>query len=324
MKPLPDRALLFITAAALGVCGSAGAQVYPDKPIRIVVPYPPGGTTDFVARLLQNTLSGFLGQSLIIDNRGGATGAIGAEYVARSKPDGYTIVYTPGTDMVLRQYIMKSNPVDVIKDFTPIIAAVQTSSVIAAHNSVPFASAKEFVDYARRNPGKLTYATPGVGSNFHLAGELLKIHGVVLQHVPYKGGGPSLSAVLAGETSLALNDFTTMLPAIRDGRVKGIALIDSKRNPGLPDVPAMNEILPGYEMPESWFAFFGPAGLPGPIVARLNSDISKAVNSPEVRPKLDERNITIITGTPENVTALSRNAIDIYGKVVKAAGLQPE
>ena len=306
------------------VSSSVLAQTYPEKPVRLIVPYPPGGTTDVSARILGNRLGVLLGQSLVIENRGGATGAIGAEAVARSKPDGYTLAYTPGTDMVLRHFLMKNNPVDVMKDFTPITIAVQSSSIIIANPGAGISSAQQLIDFAKKNPGKLTYSTPGPGSNFHLAGELLKMHGIVLTHVPYKGGGPAVQAALSGETNLSLADFTGIVPLVKDGRVKAIALIDPKRNPALPDVPAMGEILPGYSMPETWFAFFGPAGLPQPIVSRLNADIVRTVNAPDVRPRLEERNLTIVGSSPEEVTRVIRSSFDIYGKVIKAAGIQPE
>lgn len=313
-----------LAAALVVACGAVRAQGYPEKPIRIIVPYPPGGTSDFVVRLSQNRLQAQLGQPVLIENRAGATGGIGAEAVARSAPDGYTLMYTPGTDMTLRQFIMKANPVDAIKDFSPISASVLTSSIIVAHPSMPFTNVREFIDYTRKNPGKLNYGSPGLGSNFHLAGEFLKMHGLELTHVPYKGGGPALAAVIAGETNLALNDFTTMLPMVKEGRARALALIDPKRNPALPDVPAMSEILPGYSMPESWFAFFGPAGMQQPVVMRLNAEIARAFASPEVKLRLDERAIIVITGRPEEVTGYLRAGLETYGKIVKAAGIKPE
>jgi tripartite-type tricarboxylate transporter receptor subunit TctC len=316
--------IVAILVLVFACAAPAAAQGFPDKPVRVIVPYPPGGTSDFVARLLQNRLGAVLGQPVVVDNRGGATGAIGAEAVARSAPDGYTLCYTPGTDMVLRHFLMKNNPVDVNKDFTPIIVAVQSSSIIVANPSTPINSAKELIEFAKRNPGKLTYGTPGVGSNFHLAGELLKIHGVELTHVPYKGGGPALQAVLAGETMVSLMDFTTMLPHVKAGKLKGIALIDPKRHPALPDLPAMGEILPGYFMPESWFAFFGPAGMQPAVVARLNADVTRALNAPDVKPLLEERSLIIVAGPPSEVTRQIKNGFDVYGKVIKAAGIQPE
>ncbi len=315
---------LMLAAVLAGASLAAFAQGYPEKPIRVVVPYPPGGTSDFVVRLVQNRLQTQLGQPVLIENRAGATGAIGAEAVARAAPDGYTLMYTPGTDMTLRQFIMKANPVDAIKDFSPISASVLSSSIIVAHPSMPFGNAREFIEYARKNPGKLNYGSPGLGSNFHLAGEYLKMHGLVLTHVPYKGGGPALAAVIAGETNLAFNDFTTMLPMVREGRARAIALIDPKRNPALPDVPAMSEILPGYSMPESWFAFFGPAGMALPVVMRLNAEIARAFVAPDVKPRIDERALIIITGKPEEVTGYLRTGLDVYGKIVKAAGIKPE
>ena len=324
MKPDRNSIQLLLAAALSSASIAVFAQGYPEKPIRLVLPYPPGGTTDFVARLVQNRLQTQLGQPLLLENRAGATGAIGAEAVARAAPDGYTIMYTPGTDMTLRQFIMKANPVDAIRDFSPISAAVLSSSIIVAHPSMPFSNAREFIDYARKNPGKLNYGSPGLGSNFHLAGEFLKMHGLVLTHVPYKGGGPALAAVIAGETNIALNDFTTMLPMVREGRARAIALIDPKRNPALPEVPSMSELLPGYSMPESWFAFFGPAGMPQPVVMRLNAEIARAFAAPDVKPRLDERALIVITGKPEEITGYLRAGLEVYGKIVKAAGIKPE
>lgn len=315
---------LALAAALTGASFTALSQGFPDKPIRVIVPYPPGGTTDFVVRLVQNRLQTQLGQPLLIENRAGATGAIGAEAVARSAPDGYTLMYTPGTDMTLRQFIMKANPVDAIRDFSPVSATVLSSSIIVAHPSMPFNNAREFIEFAKKNPGKLNYGSPGVGSNFHLAGEFLKMHGVQITHVPYKGGGPALAAVIAGETNLALNDFTTMLPMIREGRARAIALIDAKRHPVLPEIPAMGELLPGYSMPESWFAFFGPAGMAQTVVMRLNGEIAKAFQAPDVKPRLDERSLIVITGKPEEITGYLRTGLEVYGKIVKAAGIKPE
>lgn len=313
-----------VAAVASAATFSAFAQTYPDKPVHVIVPYPPGGTSDFGARVIGNRLGTLLGQSLVIENRGGATGAIGAEAVARSRPDGYTLVYTPGTDMVLRHFLMKNNPVDVNKDFTPIAIAVLSSSIIVANPATPINSAKELIESAKRSPGKQTYGTPGPGSNFHLAGELLKMHGVVLTHVPYKGGGPALQAVLSGETSLSLLDFTGIVPFVKEGKLKAIAMIDPKRRSELPDVPALGEILPGYFMPESWFAYFGPAGLPQPIVARLNADIGRALNASDVRPRLEERSLTVVGSPPEEVTKTIKTSFEVYAKVIKAAGIQPE
>ena len=319
------RLWVVMLATALAVASAAAlAQGYPEKPVRIIVPYPPGGTSDYVVRLVQNRLQAQLGQPIVIENRAGATGAIGAEAVAHASPDGYTLMYTPGTDMTLRQFIMKANPVDAIKDFSPISASVLSSSIIVAHPSMPFTNAREFIEYARKNPGKLNYGSPGLGSNFHLAGEFLKMHGIVLTHVPYKGGGPALAAVISGETNLALNDFTTMLPMVREGRARALALIDPKRNPALPEVPAMGEILPGYSMPESWFAFFGPAGMQQAVVMRLNAEIARAFVAPDVKPRLDERALIIITGKPEEITGYLHTGLEVYGKIVKAAGIKPE
>ena len=309
---------------ATSVTAPAFAQTYPDRPIRVIVPFAAGGGTDFLARLITERLSTALGQPVIIENRPGAAGALGSEHVARSKPDGYTLLFTPGAELATRPMMMKANPVDPIKDFTPIIAPLRTFSIIAAHTGANISSGRELVEAARRAPATLTYGTPGLGSAFHLAGEQLKSRGVDLVHVPYRGAAPALTAVMAGETNLSINDLAITLPMMQSGRVRGLAVLEGRRHPALADIPTLGEFLPGYEMPESWFGYFGPAGLPAPIVQRLNVEIARAYSATEIKQRLDERLAVLALGTPEDVTAIINRSVRVYGAIVKAAGIQPE
>jgi tripartite-type tricarboxylate transporter receptor subunit TctC len=301
-----------------------GAQTYPDRPVRIIVPFAAGGGTDYLARLVAERLGAGLGQPVVIENRTGAAGAVGSEAVARAKPDGYTILFTPGAELVTRPLLMKANPVDPIKDFAPIIAPLRTFSIVAANNATSIHSGADLVAAAKRAPASLAYGTPGVGSAFHFAGEQLKSRGVDLVHVPYRGAAPALAAVMAGETALSINDLAITLPMMQAGKVRGLAVLEGRRHPALPDIPTLGESLPGYAMPESWFGFFGPAGLPEPIVQRLNTEIARAYSAPDIKAKLDERLAVVVPGTPRDVTAIIERSMQVYGAIAKTAGMQPE
>jgi tripartite-type tricarboxylate transporter receptor subunit TctC len=309
--------LLFVPIACF-------AQAYPEKPIRLVIPYPPGGATDLTGRLLQARLSAALNQPIVIDNRGGATGAIGARNVAQSAPDGYTLLFTVGTDMALNRLRSPGASVDPEKELTAIAPAVASVSCIAVSAAAPVGSLGELVSFARRNPGKLTYGTPGVGSNFHVAGELLKLHGVDLLHVPFKGTGPAMAALVAGQIDLAIGNLQVALTNARSGKIKVLATLHAKRVEGLPDVPAVGEALPGSDMPPGWYGFFGPARLPRPIVDRINAEVNKALRSPETRTKLQEMTFAITEGSPEEFAALVRSSMATYAKIVRATGVKFE
>jgi tripartite-type tricarboxylate transporter receptor subunit TctC len=321
MKPSASTLLVL---AIISLAPACFAQTYPAKPVRLVVPYAAGGGADAIARLAQNRLAALLDQPVVVENRGGAGGAIGAEYVARAAPDGYTIMFTPGTDMLLRQFLSKNTRLDVVRDFTAIAVVADSFAVIAAKPSEPFATAAEFVEYARRNPGKLTFASPGMNSNFHLAGELLKMHGLDLVHVPFSSNGPSATALAAGQVDLMFGNLATALPLVRDGRAKAVALFDVKRYARLPNLAALPEVLPGFNLPSSWFGYFGPARLPAAVVARLNADINAAFASSEVRPRVEEQSMTVLNATPQEFAAMVREGVEIYGKIVRAAGIKPE
>jgi tripartite-type tricarboxylate transporter receptor subunit TctC len=316
--------LAFLAATLLAPVGALpqGSQ---SRPLKIVVPFPPGNGTDILARLMAPKMIASMHQPVIVENRGGANGMIGAEAVAHAAPDGTTILFTSPSTHVTALFLSKNLPYDPIKDFTPITAAVEPVTVMTINPSLPVSSVKELIAYAKANPGKLNYSSPGVGAVFHMSGELFKLGaGVDIVHVPYKGAAPALAGVIAGEVSIGFNSLASVLPHLRSGKLKVLAVLEAKRYPGLPDVPSIGEALPGFEKPASWFGLFGPAGLPPPVLARLHDELVASLKEPEVRSKVDELAMSVIANTPEQFSAMLKNGIDQYGRLIKAAGIQPE
>ena len=312
---------LFVAAFALAAVSPVGfPQAYPTKPVHIVVPYAPGGAIDLTARLYQQRLSIALGQPVVVDNRPGAAGKVGAEVVSRAEPDGYTVLYTVGGELTIWQ--SKPGTPDSIKNLTPITSAVASVGCIAARADLPVNSMAELIEYVKRNPGKLTYGSSGIGSFQHLMGERLKQHGIDLVHVPFKGLGPVMAAIVAGQIDLAITNLSTGLPPSRQGRIKILALTQSNRFEATPDIPTVSESLPGFDMPVPWYGFFGPPNLPQPIVARLGSEIAKVLEAPEVKSKLTSASLTAIIATPEQFSALVRKTGDTFQKIIKAANIQ--
>jgi tripartite-type tricarboxylate transporter receptor subunit TctC len=216
-------------------------------------------------------------------------------------------------------------PYDPIKDFTPITAAVEPVTVMTANPSLPVNSVKELIAYAKANPGKLNYSSPGVGAVFHMSGELFKLGaGVDIVHVPYKGAAPALAGVIAGEVSIGFNSLGSVLPHLRSGKLKVLAVLEAKRYPGLPDVPSIGETLPGFQKPASWFGLFGPAGLPPQTLARLHDELVASLRDPDVHSKINDLAMSVIANTPEQFSAMIKSGIEQYGSLIKAAGIQPE
>jgi len=319
MKNLVNAVLLLVFAIA---SISVSAQ-YPTKPIRLIVPFPPGGAIDLTARLLGQRLSASLGQPFIVDNRPGASGAIGEDFVSHSAPDGYTILYAPGADFTIRKFLSKTSKLDPIKDFILIATVVASVSCIVTSTSLPVNSIKELVDYAKRNPGKLSYASPGEGTYMHLTGELLKQHGLHMVHVPFKGLAPAMTALAGGHVDVAVTNFAAAAPHIRDGKARILAVIGTKRYEGAPTVPTVGEALPGFNMPLAWYGFFGPPGVPQGIVLKLNAEIAKALEAPEVSSKLREINVITIITPAEELPAFISNMAESFSKIIKTAGIQP-
>ena len=320
MKPA-SRACLGIAALACAAFSPAGlAQEYPNKPIRIVVPYAAGGGVDQMARLLQPRMSAALGQPVVIDNRAGAAGYIGAEFVSRAAPDGYTLLFTVGADLALRQ--SKPGSLDLLRDLTPVASVAASVSCLAARADFPANSVAELMEYARRNPGKLTYGTSGIGSSQHLTGERLRQFGADMVHVPFKGVAPAMTALIAGQIDLAFTNLITAMPQFRQGKVKILALTQPTRFAGAPDLPSITESLPGFDMPVPWFGFFAPPGLLQAIVARLNAEIGKSLEALELKERIAAASMSILVTTPEQLQALIRETANAYSRVVKAAGIQ--
>ena len=314
----PGILLLFALAAA----SSAHGQGYPSKPVRVVVPFPAGGT-DVTARIITNKMAEFLGQPLIVENRAGANGNIGSEYVARSAPDGYTLLVTTSSTMVAGYLLTKNVPFHPLKDFTPLgnmYEAVLTLSVAAR---VPVSTLPELIDYARRNPGKLNFGSIGNGSAYHLNGEIFKrAAGIDIVHVPYKGTAPMTVALIAGEVEMAFPSLSNLGGNL--GKVKVIAMLDPRRHPRVPDVPPMQDTLPQFRKAANWIALFGPAALPPAVVGRISTELNRALNAPEVRSAIEQTTTMIIGGSPAELAATMKSDLEITAQLVKALGLQPE
>jgi tripartite-type tricarboxylate transporter receptor subunit TctC len=321
---LPGLAGLLLAALASALSANVSAQS-PARPLKIVVPFPPGNGTDILARLMSPKMTDSMHQPVIVENRGGANGVIGAELVARAAPDGNTILFTSPSTHVTSLFLSKNLPYDPIRDFTPITAAVEPVTVMTVNPSLPVNSLRELIAYAKAHPGKLNYSSPGVGAVFHMSGELFKAGaGVDIVHVPYKGAAPALAGVIAGEVSIGFNSLASVLPHMRSGRVKVLAVLEANRYPGQPQIPSIGEVLPGFEKPASWFGLFGPAGLPQAALGRLHAEIVKSLKDPGVHAKVDELAMTVIANTPEQFAAMLRSGIDQYGRLIKAAGIRAE
>ncbi len=315
------RALL---ALAFVVSPAALGQTYPAKPIKIVVPYPPGASTDTVARAVAQKLSDSMGQQALVENRAGASGNIGSDYVAKSAPDGYTLLMATDATHATNVHLGKNFPYDPVKDFTPITAAAGNIILLAAHPSVPVASVRELIDYAKKNPGRLAYASSGTGSPHHLAGELLRqLAGIDIVHVPYKGGGQAITDFVGGQVPLMFSSLVTVAPHVKSGKARALGFVEAQRYAAMPSVPTIAETVPGFEM-NSWLAFLGPAGLPQPIQARLHAEIVKALNAPDVRARLEPAGLVVIGSTPAELATMIKSDLDKRGRLIKAAGIQTD
>ncbi len=317
--------LRLLLLVALGAPLIVQAQAYPAKPIRLVVPYAPGGASDTFARPVAQKLSEALGQPVVVDNRPGAGSIIGTDIVAKAAPDGYTLLITFSSHYLL-PFFSKSVSFDTVKDFTPIGAAAVTPMVLVTHPSLPVNSIRELIDYGQKNPGKLSYAIAGSGSNQHLAGELLRIVGKFdMQVVPYKGGGPAVNDLLGGQVPMGILVLSTVNQHVKSGRLRAISVMEARRAKGAPDVPTVAESgMPDYLVPETWIGILGPAGLPRAIVDRINAELVKAVNVPDIRAKLEGAGYEISTVGPDELADSIGKSIDVFRRVVTAAGIKPE
>ena len=309
---------------SLSAVGTALAQSYPDKPIRLVVPYPPGASTDAVGRIVGQKLSANIGQTVIVDNRAGASGNIGTEFVSRSAPDGYTFVMGTDATHASNSFLTANPSFDPIKDFTPLAIVAMNPIALVVHPSVPAKDLNELVAWLKANPGKGGFGSSGTGSPHHLAGELLKARtGAPLIHVPYRGGGPALNDLMGGQISLLFASAITVVPHIQSGKVKAIAVTSAKRSGILPNVPTLAESLDGFEMP-SWLAFFGPAKMPDAVTRRLSDELVKVLSDPDVRTRLTAAGMDVVAGGQAELTELQRREYQSRGKLIRDANIKGE
>jgi tripartite-type tricarboxylate transporter receptor subunit TctC len=315
--------LACIAFAAAGPVVGQGA--FPSKPIKLIVPYPPGGGADIFARTLSQKLGENLGQSIIVDNKAGANGIIGTDMVAKSAPDGYTLVMGNIGPNAINQAIYPALPYDCIKDFAPVALTGYTAHILAVNNTIPVSNVAELIALAKAQPGKLTYASSGIGGSPHLAGELFKLMtGTNLVHVPYKGASPGNTDLIAGQVDLTFNTLPPLLPFVKTGKIKALAVTGSKRASALPDVPTIDESgVKGYDV-TTWYGILAPAGTPPEIVAKLNAEIVKTLKTPEVYQKLQGQGFDVDTSTPEAFAALIRSEVDKWKKVAKEANVKAE
>ena len=325
MKCVVKSLLHGIVVLALGVAGLAQAsEAYPQKPITLIVPWAAGGSTDILARVLSEHLTRSLGQPVIVDNKPGASGNIGSAMVARSKPDGYTLLVGSMSTHAMNPALMQNMPFRGVEDFTPLGLLAYVTNTMVVHPSVPAQNVKELIAYAKANPGKLAYASAGSGSTNHLSAALFeKLAGVQLLHVPYKGGAPAVVDTVAGQTQILFSAGTQTLPHVKAGKLRLLAVTESRRSPLLPNVPTVAETLPGYEL-AVWYGAFGPKGMPADLTARLNREINAVMSMPEVKAKMNAIGVETTTSTPQQFGTILRRDADRYGKLIRELGIQGE
>ena len=313
------RVTVTILALAIYSPAPAVAQAYPDKPVRVIVVFPPGGSNDVVARIVFQKMSEIMGQQFVIENRGGAAGTIGSEVVASTAADGYTIMVQSATH-VANPHLYKKLPYDALKDFVGVTTLARQVGMLVVHPSLPTKSVKEFIALARTRPGEINYASAGNGSFVHLTMALFaSTTNSKMVHVPYRGGGPAGTALIAGETQAMIATIGSLFPHIKSNRVRPLGVTSDKRTAQFPDVPAIAETVPGYEF-TAWVGCFAPAGTPKPIVDRLNAELKKALADPGVASKLTVQTLDPVHMTPEQFAARLKSDYDKYEKVIKLSG----
>jgi tripartite-type tricarboxylate transporter receptor subunit TctC len=299
----------------------AAAQPWPNKPIRYIVPFAAGGTTDILARTISEKLSVALGQPVIVENKPGAGGGVGAAEVAKAPPDGYTIMGGTISTHAINATLYSSLPYDPVKDFVAITLIARVPNMLVVNNDIPAKNVAELIALMKANPGKWNFASSGNGTSQHLSGELFKgMANVQMQHIPYKGSPPALTDVMGGQVSMTFDNITTAWTLAKAGKLKALAVTTAKRSPIAPDVPTLAESgLPGYEV-GSWQGVFGPAGMPPEIVRRLNTEIVKIINTPDVQKKLLDLGAEPVANSPEEFAAFVRTEVVKWGDVVKKSG----
>jgi tripartite-type tricarboxylate transporter receptor subunit TctC len=316
------RKLLFVAMALLSL--QVAAQSYPSRTVRIVVPATPGGAIDLIARTLSEKMTASLGQPVVVENKPGASNNLGTDFVAKSPPDGYTLVICASSHAT-NKFLFKQMPFDPIKDFEPVVYTHVVPLLLAVNPSVPAKNVQELTAWIKANPDKAIYASSGPGSSLHMAAELyMNMTGTKMQHVPYKGSSAAHPDLLAGRTAMIFDTITAVQGHVKSGALRGLAVTTAKRSSAMPELPTIAESgLAGYDA-STWGGILAPAGTPKPVVARLNSSINAALKEEDVRKRLMGAGIEIQGGTPEQFAAVIRDEVEKWGRVTKAAGIQPE
>jgi tripartite-type tricarboxylate transporter receptor subunit TctC len=321
---------VFVRTAMLGAAlfwfatPPVGAQTYPAKPITIVIGYTPGAVSDLAARTIGEGLHQAWGQPVIVDNRPGSGGNIGAGYVARATPDGYTLMVGTDAQMASNVHLYKHVGFDPVKDFAPVAYAGLNIICLAVSTQLPINSVADVIAYAKANPGKLSYGSSGMGSPHHLAGELLRQKtGIDIQHVPYRGGGAAVNDLLGGHIGMAFLSLSAAVPHMNTGKIRIVAMVEKTRYAAMPNIPTIGETVPGFEM-SSWLGIFAPAGTPADIVAKLNDGIAKVLTVDGVKQKLANLGLVVVAGKPEELANVVKDGLKVRGELVKAAGIVAE
>jgi len=313
-----------VAAGLLSLTAAPGvAQEWPTRgTIRLIVPYPAGGGTDVVARIVAKYLQERLHQTIIVDNRGGANGQIGLQALKQAAPDGYTMAMTSDSPMTVNKWVYAKIPYDPMKDFIHVTSVIRLPSLLAVHPSLPVKNVADLIKLAKEKPGALNYASAGVGNFSHLEAELFaQKAGIKLTHVPYKGTGPSSLGLIAGEVQMSFNNVSTLWPYVKEGKLRALAVLEPKRMPDLPDVPAVSETIPGFDM-APWVGIILPAGVPQPIVDRLTKEILEVMKTPEAVKTFTDQQLVVMTLPGKQFTALIQKDSDKWETVVKTAGIK--
>jgi tripartite-type tricarboxylate transporter receptor subunit TctC len=310
-----------LTVAAL--CSAAAAQTYPTKTVRMIVGYPPGGPTDVLARIVSQKLTQAWGQQVIVDNRPGASGMIGAEFTARAAPDGYTLLMVPVTYAVTPSLFSKMT-YDVEKDLAPVAQVAAAPFILVVHPTLPVKTVKDLITLARSRPGQLNFASASTGGMPHLAGELFNsMTGVKMVHIPYKGAAPATTDLLSGQITLMFNNMLSAMPQVKAGRLRAVAVTSLKRSAAAPELPTIAETVPGYEA-NGWYGAFAPAATPKDLINRVNAEMNRIMKMPDVTQRLAGDGVEAVGTTPEQFGAYLKQEIAKWGKVVSDAGVKVE
>jgi len=309
-------------AGALAACSMhAAAQQYPARPIRLIMPFPPGGASDLIMRPVAQKLTERFGQQIVIDNRAGAGGSIAAELAARAAPDGYTLLFAASANFSVNPNLYAKLPYDPVRDFAPVTMLTRLSNLLVVHPSLPVASVSELTAHAKARPGKLTFGSAGNGTTLHIAGELYRARaGINVIHVPYKGGGPAQLDLIGGQLQFMFDSFSPALPQVRAGKLRALAVTTLKRSPALPQVPTMGESgLPGFEI-SGWFGIAAPAGTPPLVVERLGAELQRVMQLPEIRERLVAQGIEPIGNSPAEFSGQVRGELKKWARIVQESG----